>query len=117
MHLILNPKTTLQDIQHAFQEEFPHLKLEWHTLASQDHAPLRSPGLPEAWTLETCRAALLRETLDIKPSMSVRQLCRDLQETTGLYCRILRRHENLWLEIVQSDQLSLEQQNVQGSLT
>ena len=116
MRITLEPSTTLLDIQQAFQSEFPHLKLQWHQHSDGGITPLRGPGLPQAWTLGTCQACLSTGFLDIDPSMSIAGLQHCMQEATGLHCRILRQHEGLWVEIIQSDTLTLCRQNALGAL-
>jgi hypothetical protein len=110
MELNLTNHTKIRDVKKQFCAYFPYLKLEF----------FKGEGLAfgqklEAGTYLNDVSARLNETgFYFDPSSSVAEFELRLRAEHGLTVRVFRKYENMWLETVQTDNLSLKKQNEMG---
>jgi len=103
-------------IQREFNELLPNLKLEFfakpHT-SDGKHSD-RIVKHPSS-SVGTCRTIHTKGTIEIIPSLTVRELEGIFRDVYGLAVRVLRKSGSNWIETKGSDGLSLEEQNKKGS--
>lgn len=112
MQLNISSDVTMGELQAAFAEAFPGLKLAFFTkphraykgsaakyLVQKKDMPLRdlSPNMKSGYLL-------------VEPDMVVWQLERLFEEEYGLHVQVFRKSGRIWLETSVTDDLTLEQQ-------
>ncbi len=106
---------TIRDLQRAFNEKFPYLRLEFYT---EPHEPGKgSPAtkqIPPDKKIGEVRLIHTEGDFRIDPKMTVEALERLFAEKYGLYVQVFRRSGNLWLQTTATDDWTLEEQNERG---
>ena len=110
--LTLSEKDNIRDLQFAFSQLYPYLRIEFYKGGNAQKGEYRkylSSSLPLA-------AAGLRRGGDvlISDSMTVDELENELKQNFGLIMQALRKSGNVWLEINMSAKLTLGRQNQHG---
>ncbi len=115
MKLLLTNSKTLADIQEAFSEPFPHLKIEFFTRPHEDKAASwskflifdRSQTLKEIGMLKEGVITLSEETItgEFEQFLSVRY---------GLFVQVFRKSRGTWLETTRTDKWTLGEQESNG---
>ena len=115
MVLHYNPQTTLREIGRQFTACFSHLKPQF-----RPGPGLKKPVLP--WAGTSIQSMRLKDLMQHKPSgklvldssLSVAAAQQRLQREFGVRVQMFRRAGDLWIEIHQTENLSLAQQNALG---
>lgn len=106
---------TISDLQRAFNERFPYLRLEFYT---EPHAPGKgSPAtkqIPADKKIGDVRLIHTEGGFQIDPKMKVAALEKLFAEKYGLYVQVFRRSGSLWLQTTATDDWTLEEQNERG---
>jgi hypothetical protein len=111
----IDHQTRLIDIQHAFNKQFPFLRLEFYKTphdtgeGSADRERLNQ----EKKLSDVTKAAVVRD-LSFDKHMQVRNLESMLSTELGLYTQVFRKSGNLWLQTTATDSWTLEQANQKG---
>ncbi len=105
----------ITDIQNAFQNEFPFLKIEFYkprknTQASDRKFEKLSPSLP----VLSLNASLIPTEINIREDKKVSEVKKMLHETLGCTILIYRKSGNHWIETSYTDDWTLKQQNEEG---
>lgn len=116
MKLRIEGKGTIAEIQKAFNDEFPYLKLVFF---SRPHRAYKGSNAKFMIQERTCPlselTSLKREgDLHLETEMPVWQVERLFEEEFGLHVQVFRKSGSVWLETSVTDDLSLEQQNDKG---
>ncbi len=106
---------TIRDLQRAFNEKFPFLRIEFYTEPHEPHQG--SPAtkqIPPDKKIGEVRLIHSEGDFRIDPKMKVAELEQLFQEKYGLYVQVFRRSGNLWLQTTATDDWTLEEQNEHG---
>jgi hypothetical protein len=103
---------TVHDIQDAFNEEYPFLRLEFYRPANGSFLPVKK-YLPQTTSLE---AAGLKNggEIEIHKEMTVEELIKCFQLLFGLNVQVARKSGVLWLETTITGKWTLQKQNEHG---
>jgi hypothetical protein len=109
--LTIDSSTRIKQVQSAFAELFPFLKLEFFKTLS----PKKEICLPNepvfSWNGPQTAIEIIFEN-----TMQVLQLEAQFANNTGLSAQVFRRSGNVWIETSLTDDWTLEQQNNEGEL-
>ena len=106
----------IEDIQKDFSYVFPYLKIEFFRKGTRyKQNKQRTISLPIHQTIGSVFKNNRRGSLNITPSMTVRDLERNCDEQFGVMVQLFRRSGTLWLETSMTDNWTLQQQNDRGS--
>lgn len=106
---------TIRDLQRAFSERFPYLRIEFYTEPHEPHQG--SPAtkqIPPEKKIGEVRLIHTEGNFRIDPKMKVEELEKLFAEKYGLYVQVFRRSGNLWLQTTATDDWTLEEQNEHG---
>ncbi len=116
MKIQISPERTIGDVQDAFHEAFPYLKLVFF---SKPHREFKSS--PAKYLIENKEHKLgdvMTEPkegfLSLDPDMPTFRAERLFEETFGLFVQVTRKSGDTWLVTSMTDELTLEQQNAKG---
>ncbi|MCB0530586.1 MAG: hypothetical protein H6574_05875 [Lewinellaceae bacterium] len=116
MKIRIGPNTTLSEIQGAFQEAFPYLKIEFFTKSHRafkgSHAKFLIQDMNQK--LHDVLLAPKSGELEITPEMLTYQAENLFEEKFGLHVQVLRKSGETWLVTSVTDKLSLAKQNAKG---
>ncbi len=112
MKLHLSADIKVKTLKQEFSALFPYLKIE---LFRYRHSQGEASGLeqvaPDKLKLYEVTGALKEGDVSIEPSMKVSEFEQMMQDNFGLPVQVFRKAGDIWLETVQTDNLSLEKQN------
>ena len=116
MKIRIEAATTLSEIQEAFHEIFPFLKLAFFT---KPHRAFK--GSPAKFLIQDNSKTVADVVTDLKPGelilnpeMATFQLEKDFEDRFGLHVQVFRKSGETWLLTSVTDNLSLEKQNAKG---
>ncbi|MBB1284031.1 hypothetical protein HRH25_06570 [Flavisolibacter sp. BT320] len=115
MQLSISKKTTVKEVKDQFSTLFPFLKLAFF-LQKHDEGEHSDPALQlsDNAILSGQLQTLTEGDFHFSPELSVGAFEQRLQQEHGLPVQVFRRSGKVWLETVQTDHLSLTQQNEKG---
>jgi hypothetical protein len=115
MKLHIHYNDTLENLQRAFNTEFPFLKLEFFTRPHDKGKPTEKQFLVNSKrTVDSCNSELKETTVTIPTAMTVQELEKLFQDDLGLYVQVFRKSGKVWLETTATDNWSLFKQNEEG---
>lgn len=111
MKLIVHKEQSLKEIQQAFQQQYPFLKLEFfkephHVMQRSAVAPLLDRDQPVSKFTRVDGAEI-----EIGPRQSVADMEKEFQEKLGFAAQVFRKANQVWIETSKTDGWSLEKQN------
>ena len=105
----------LINIKTAFQEYYPYLTLRFYKNPHEERvASCESERIPLDKPMEEVTMFHTAGKIDISPDRTVAAVEYDFFKVLGLCVQIFRKSGNLWLETIQTDHWTLEQQNEAG---
>ena len=115
--MIISDDKTLREIQVAFSEKFPSLKIEFYAEAHNvgEGSPARAL-LDVDQTLASVRSVHTSGDLSIDGHKLVKTLERDFLEKYGLNVQVFRKSGDVWLQTTSTDDWSLADQNNRGNV-
>ncbi len=116
MKIQVSTDKTIAQIQEAFSEMYPYLKLVFFTRPHEAYkgSPVKFMIDDTQVTLGSLEKKPRSHDLYIEPEMPTWQLERLFEEEFGLHVQVFRKSGNTWLETSTSDDLTLEDQNFKG---
>ena len=116
MKIRLSQEFTIAEVQHAFQEVFPYLKLVFF---SKPHKAFKGSAAKYLIQDRNQKLGSLEKepkegVLYLEAEMPTWQVERLFEEEFGLHVQVFRKSGNTWLETSVTDDLTLEEQNVKG---
>ena len=115
MKIAINNHRKVFAIQEEFNTSFPNLKLEFFS------KPHKSEGASEkkfikhsSVTLGECRTVNEDGNITITPHMTVNNLEQTFGDIYGLGVQVFRKSGNDWLDTIETDGSTLEEQNQLG---
>lgn len=106
---------SISEVQHAFSNLFPGLKLEFYTKEHDAHegSSAKDQYSPEL-IIKEIRSVHGTQIVIVDPTMSVASLESQFKEQLGLFVQVFRRSNTLWLQTSATDDWSLQEQNRKG---
>lgn len=115
MELKLFRMTTIRDLKKQFSMQFPFLKIEFF---GEEHSPKQSwqmhQKLDDQLTLAEINGVCKEGNFSFASSSTVAEFEQRLQNEFGLPVQVFRKAADLWIEAVQAEKLTLDQQNKMG---
>lgn len=106
----------LRDIQRAFNQMFPALKIEFfsgsHTPG--EGSPMKTK-LDSEQTLKVVRSKHTEGDFLVSETMTVAGFEQEIFDRYGLNAQVFRRSGNIWIQTTATDSWTLEEQNRKGS--
>jgi hypothetical protein len=114
--MIVTNNKSIQEVQQAFQQTFPYLKIEFYD-TEQAIGEGSAPNRPYRDTSKTIGELCGRQVstpLSVDEQLRVGALERAFYRQFGLNVRIFRRAGHCWLDTCATDHWTLGQQNQKG---
>lgn len=115
MHIEIINQTTLNEIQEAFVNYFPYLKIEFYR---QPHKKYKASPEEERLDPFTCigdlQPGIVLGHLQILPGYKVAAIEKEFQDRFGLSVQIFRKEKNGWEQTTGMDDFTLKQLNEFG---
>jgi hypothetical protein len=114
MKILINDTRKIKEIRDEFQNNFPYLKLEFFS-RPHDIADLSKMKyiMDHDKILGECRKTHQDGIIEVGGNEKVWQLEQEFQKY-GLPVQVFRKMKNNWIETMQTDWWTLEQQNQEG---
>jgi glycerol-3-phosphate O-acyltransferase len=112
MYIEINDQTTLKDIQQAFSNFYPYLKLEFYRSPHKKYEP--SPDvahLSREDTLSNILHTHVSGLLEIRPMYKVAEVEREFQQRFGIAAQILIQERKSWRQTTGMDDFTLKELN------
>ena len=119
MAFIINDSIRILDIQEAFTDMFPFLKLEFYRKgihAGNGTIDIKQPNISKDKTLAEVSTTTKNSQLKVFPEMTVSELESFIKDNYGITLQVLRKSGNVWIKTSLTDSWTLEEQNHQGEL-
>ncbi len=111
----ITKELTIADLQVAFHEKFPGLKLEFYKKAHEDHEGSSSKSqLGSAMKLGEAFEDLKEGEMTINEEMTVWQLEKAMEDQFGVHAQVFRRSNQIWLQTSTTDDWTIKEQNRKG---
>ena len=115
MKIQISDTATIREIQRAFSDRFPFLKLEFFSRPHQKGKGSEKKYMKtDDALLKDFRRVHRAGDLIIQPEMRVTELETMFHDNFGLFVQVFRRSGKLWLETTATDSWTLTLQNDQG---
>ena len=115
MHIEINDKTKLQNIQDTFSNYYPYLTLSFY---HEPHKKYESSDITDlidsAKTIGEIKKTHVSAVLEIQPSYKVKDVENEFQQRLGLSIQIFKKEKNKWEQTTGLDNLSLKDLNILG---
>lgn len=106
----------IRDLQHEFNNVFPYLKIEFFRKGSRfRQSSQRDTTLPTQLSIGGVYHRKFKATINITPSMTVKELEKTCEEQFGILVQVYRKSGNMWLETTMTENWTIKQQNDSGS--
>jgi hypothetical protein len=115
MHIEINDKTSLREIQDVFSDFYPYLKLEFY---SRKHKKYEASD--EAYQIEPniligdIKATHVSGVLEILPLYKVSEVEKEFLDRFGLSVQVLRKEKRGWEQTTSMDDFTLKELNELG---
>ena len=108
MYLQISSKFPISDVQKAFSNTFPFLKIEFFKNGDTHYL------LPGDRNIAEAQKMIRDGCIEVTGDMKVKELEQALGTLFPLHAQIFRRSGNIWLETSMTDNWTLAQQNEHG---
>jgi hypothetical protein len=114
MQIIINDHRKIHAIQEEFSTLFPNLKLEFYAKPPHIHAAHPNKIITaSSKTLGECRNVHNKGRLSISAGMTIAELVNNFNEVYGIDIEVLRKKGHEWIEALDKNKLTLQEQNNQ----
>jgi len=110
MHVRLFDGQTIGDIQQAFSQAFPYLKIDFFKNLELNGIRITKKLEPPFTIFNTTDVIV-----DLEGNRTISDVKKDFLNITGLVTRIFRKSGNVWIETSLTDDWTLSRQNTEGS--
>lgn len=115
MHIQITDQTKIGSIQEAFQQFYPHLRIEFYRLPHpiytlSDNRLKLSPELPVGAIKKTHTDFIL----EIQPTQKVKEVEMEIEYKLGLGAQLFRQCKGGWLQTTGEDDFSVKDLNLYG---
>jgi hypothetical protein len=112
MHIEIRDNKTIDEIRTDFSVHYPFLKIEFYDETHRPHEKsLPVHLIKHNKTIGEIRKKHRLSTIEIYPWQKTRVVEQNFRKHFGLNVQIFRMQGNGWVQIVGSDELTLEEQN------
>ena len=115
MEIKLLRNVTIRELKKVFAKKFPFLKLEFF---KEPHQAAEGSGnrlkISEQSFLSEISSMRKEGVFSFKPSVTVAEFEQGIQKEFGLPVQVFRRSGDVWIETIQTDDVSLAKQNSMG---
>jgi glycerol-3-phosphate O-acyltransferase len=112
MHIEINDKTTLQEIQDVFSNFYPYLQLNFYKKAHKIFESSPDADLiPPDKKVSEIKKAHVSGLLEIQPLYKVAEVEKEFQQRFGLSVQVLRKEEDGWVQTTGMDDFTLKYVN------
>jgi hypothetical protein len=115
MHIDINDKTVLKDIQKTFSDYYPFLLMKFY---KNPHNKYEESRKAEELDIEQSVGAILKKQIAIKiemlPTERVANLEKEFQHKIGIPIQILKLENGIWRQTSGLDNLTLKDLNIMG---
>ena len=117
MELLIQQQMSLADINKSFQKHFPFLKLKFYCTEDVT-TPRRYASEPFDSTVSMARQIknTLPSVIKFNPTDTTEEFEQVFKKKLGLHVRVVRKHNEDWVDTKQTKFLNLKSQNSLGSL-
>lgn len=113
--LSISGSNTVQEVQHAFQEVYPYLKIEFYfPFQAKATSYRKEEQLSGNTVLERYMRYRTAAVIDISAYRTIAELEDDFAHLVGLRVQVFRKSGNLWIITSLTDDWSLGKQNSEG---
>ncbi len=118
MKMHIKPSNNIGDLNAAFREEFPYLKLAFFSKPHHAYKGTAAKFLltDPSLSVKDMNPNAHEGDIFIEEDMPTWQVERLFESEFGLHVQIFRKSGSIWLETSVTDDLTLEQQNAKGRL-
>lgn len=115
MKIKIEDNKKIVDIQNEFNKRYPFLKIEFfhHRHGSGEGSELGDMIAPDSMIAD-CRTIHGEGFIHLEPTSTVEQIEAAFQDSFGLSVQIFRLSGDLWIETMNTDKWTLEEQNSTG---
>jgi len=111
----ISKNISLKKIQNNFRDIYPGLKLEFYRNAHVHfEGSLKNNILNSDIILGEVNQNLIAGNISFEPNKTVQKLENEFKTNFGLNAQVHRRSNDLWLQTINTDDWTLEQQNQRG---
>ena len=115
MKIAINDHRKIFAIQEEFNAEFPYLKLEFLSKSHKSEGAAEKEFIKSSSkTLGESRTIHEDGNITITPHMTVNNLEQNFSDIYGLGVQVFRKSGDVWSDTIQTDGLTLEEQNKLG---
>jgi hypothetical protein len=114
MKIYLSASMKIRDVNRKFRRMFPYLKIELVRYYYEDK--FDSDYYPEYVSLIEAAGVMKEGEIDVHPGEPVADFVNRVYKNHHLVIQLLRKNVNGWGDTVNTDSLSLEEQNEIGAL-
>ncbi len=115
MHLEINDKTSLREIQKVFSDFYPYLKIEFYSKRHKKYeASDEDREIEPDILIGDIKAAHVAGVLEILPLSRVWEVEKEFQERFGLHIQIFRKAKDRWEQTTGMDDFTLKDLNEFG---
>lgn len=116
MEITINDQRKIFAVQKEFMDVFPNLKLEFYSKSNRGGgAPSKKIMKHIGKTIAELRTMHSSGNLTLHPHMTVGELQQSFRDVFGLSTEVFRKSGNNWVETTDTNDWTLEKQNLQGS--
>ena len=115
MHIEINDKTSLREIQLVFSDFYPYLKIEFYRTHHKKYE-----GSEETYLIDPdiligdIKHSHVSGLLEIRPLYRVADVEKEFQQRFGLSVQIFRKEKNDWEQTAGTDDFTLKELNEMG---
>jgi hypothetical protein len=111
MHINITDNLRIKEVKEVFKKAFPGLKIEFVKNAHADGVgSSKTEIIPHNPCLWEIRKFHIELPLDVKKSQTVAEVEGFFRDKLGLHVQIFRKSGNVWIETVNTDSRTLEEQ-------
>lgn len=111
MKIEINDNRKIFGIQEEFSALFPLLKIDFFAKPHSQNGPASDKVKGNHSKLAECRIVHNEGTITITPQMTVAELYQHFGDVYGLSIKVLRKVGNTWEDTIETQGLTLEEQN------
>lgn len=116
MELKLYYNTPVKEIKKQFSRFFPFLKIEFFKGGHKEgKSSFPDQRVHDGHYLSEVTGVLKEGVFIFQPSTTVAEFEQKLQNEHGLPVQVFRKAEDVWIETIQTDNMTLEHQNKLGA--
>ncbi|HTB30584.1 MAG TPA: hypothetical protein VK808_01070 [Bacteroidia bacterium] len=117
MEITINDERKIFAVQKEFSDMFPFLKLEFFSKSNKGGGAPSSKLMKHiSKTIAECRTIHSAGHIKIRPQMTVGEVEQNFRDVFGLSVQVFRKYADNWMQITNTENLSLEKQNVEGAV-